>query len=46
MAGRDPLYESFEAQRRQLYLPFESLQQRKKALGDDGEPRFSNDGDE
>ena len=42
----DPLYEIFEAQRRQLNLPFESLQQRKRALGDVGEPALSNGGDE
>ncbi len=31
----DPFYDILEAQRRQLNLPFESLQQRKKALRDD-----------
>ncbi len=42
----DPFYEIFEAQRRQLNLPFESLQQRKKVLNDDDAPQFSNEGDE
>jgi hypothetical protein len=42
----DPLYEIFEAQRRHLNLPFESLQQNKKKLADAAEPRFSNDVDE
>jgi hypothetical protein len=42
----DPFYEIFEAQRRELKLPFQSLQQRKKSLGDDAEPRFANDGEE
>jgi hypothetical protein len=43
---QDPLYELFEAQRRQLNLPFESLEDRKKAWGDDAEPPFSTHGDE
>jgi hypothetical protein len=43
---KDPFFEIFEAQRRDLKLPFQSLQQRKKSLGDDAEPRFANDGEE
>jgi hypothetical protein len=43
---QDPLYEIFEAQRRQLDLPFESLQQNKQKWGDAADPRFSNEADE
>jgi hypothetical protein len=43
---QDPFYEIFEVQRRELNLPFRSLQQTKKVLGDDSAPQFSNDGDE
>jgi hypothetical protein len=39
----NPFYEFFEAQRRQLNLPFESLQQWKKVMGDNHEPQFSDD---
>jgi hypothetical protein len=43
---QDPFYEIFEAQRRQLNLPFESFQQNKQKMGDATEPRFSSEGDE
>ncbi len=43
---QDPLYEIWEAQRRQLNLPFESLQQREKVLNDDAGTQFSHDRDD
>jgi hypothetical protein len=39
----NPFYEFFEAQRREFNLPFESLQQWKKANGDNHEPQLSDD---
>ncbi len=43
---QDRLYEILEAQRRQLNLPFQSLPERKKALGDDSAAPFASDGEE
>jgi hypothetical protein len=42
----DPFYEIFEAQRKQLNLPFQSLRQRKKALEDNDGAHFSDDGED